>query len=62
MANQIAAFFAPYTEEEGVAGVAEHMKNFWEPRMRKQILGLGAEEQGDLDPLVKAALLRLAAA
>jgi len=36
-ANQIALFFAPYAHDEAVAGVTDHFKSFWEPRMRKQI-------------------------
>ena len=37
MANQIAQFFASYSHEEAVAGVADHIKKFWEPRMRAQL-------------------------
>jgi formate dehydrogenase subunit delta len=37
MANQIAAFFSSYPKEQAVAGVADHLQKFWEPRMRKQI-------------------------
>lgn len=59
MANQIAAFFAPYTEEEGIQGVADHIASFWEPRMRKQILALPKSDQKGLEPLVQGALLRL---
>lgn len=55
MANQIAAFFAPYTEEEAVSGIADHIAKFWEPRMRKQLLAI-AGEATDLDPLVLHAL------
>ena len=33
--NQIAGFFATYPHEEAVAGVADHIKRFWAPRMRK---------------------------
>ena len=36
MANQIATFFESKPHEEGVAGVAEHINKFWEPRMRRQ--------------------------
>ncbi|RVC20881.1 formate dehydrogenase subunit delta, partial [Mesorhizobium sp. M7A.F.Ca.CA.004.04.2.1] len=34
MANQIADFFHSKPREEGIAGVAEHINKFWEPRMR----------------------------
>ena len=37
MANQIAAFFHSKPREEGIAGVAEHINKFWEPRMRRQL-------------------------
>jgi formate dehydrogenase subunit delta len=37
-ANSIAQFFAAYPHEEAVAGVAEHLRKFWEPRMRRQLL------------------------
>ena len=37
MANQIALFFAAYPQQEAVAGVADHLKKFWEPRMRRQL-------------------------
>jgi formate dehydrogenase subunit delta len=36
MANQIATFFHSKPREEGIAGVADHINKFWEPRMRKQ--------------------------
>jgi formate dehydrogenase subunit delta len=37
MANQIADFFHSKPREEGIAGVAEHINKFWEPRMRRQL-------------------------
>ena len=36
MANQIADFFHSKPREQGIAGVAEHINKFWEPRMRRQ--------------------------
>ncbi|WP_339950805.1 formate dehydrogenase subunit delta [uncultured Albimonas sp.] len=35
MANQIAAYFQAYPEDEAVAGVADHIRQFWDPRMRE---------------------------
>ncbi|MBN4046454.1 formate dehydrogenase subunit delta [bacterium AH-315-P15] len=55
-ANQIAAFFAPYTEEEAVVGIANHLEKFWERRMRKQLQSLAAAGKSSLDPLVLRAL------
>lgn len=44
MANQIAEFHKPYPRDEAVAGISEHIRLFWEPRMRlklKQLLDIG---------------------
>ncbi len=35
MANQIAAFHAPYPHEEALASTKQHIQDFWEPRMRR---------------------------
>ena len=35
-ADQIATFFRSKPHAQGVAGVAEHINKFWEPRMRRQ--------------------------
>lgn len=40
MANQIADFHKPYPHDEAVAGIAEHIRLFWEPRMRKALAEL----------------------
>ena len=51
MANQIADFHKPYPHDEAVAGIAEHIRLFWEPRMRSalcRILDAGGEA---LNPL-----------
>ncbi len=36
-ANSIASFFASFPREEAIAGVANHLQSFWEPRMRRQL-------------------------
>ncbi len=57
MANQIAAQFRHHPEEEAVARLANHLHQFWEPRMISGLVAqLGASEA---DPLVAAALGRL---
>jgi formate dehydrogenase subunit delta len=39
MANRIGQFFAAMPERtEALEGIASHIKRFWEPRMRRQIL------------------------
>lgn len=40
MANQIATFFESKPHDLGVAGVAEHINKFWDPRMRGQFFAL----------------------
>jgi formate dehydrogenase subunit delta len=37
MANQIADFFQPYSEEQCIAGVQDHIKKFWTPQMRRDL-------------------------
>lgn len=39
MANRIGAFFEALPDrQEGLDGVAEHLKRYWEPRMRRRLL------------------------
>lgn len=52
MANQIAKFMESKPHDEGLAGLASHINDFWEPRMRKHLFEvLDAGGQG-LRPLV----------
>lgn len=37
MANQIARFMESKPHEEGVTGLASHINDYWEPRMRRQL-------------------------
>jgi formate dehydrogenase subunit delta len=59
MANQIAAYFSAYPHDEAVTGVADHLKQFWEPRMLNQIKTYVAEGGRGLHDLVPAAVRRL---
>jgi formate dehydrogenase subunit delta len=59
MANQIATFFASYPTEQAVAGVADHLQKFWEPRMRKQITEYVAHGGVGLHDLAIEAVKRL---
>ena len=59
MANQIAVAFAAQPRDEAIIGVADHIKAFWTPKMRRDI-GVHLAEGGQrLEPLAKAALERL---
>lgn len=62
MANQIGTFFKSQGEEAAVKGTAEHIKKFWDPRMRNAIFAhLDAGGEG-LQPAVRKALETLRAA
>ena len=58
MADQIARNFAPHGEAEAVAATAEHIRLFWDPRMKAAIL---SDDRSALSPIVAAAVERLAA-
>jgi formate dehydrogenase subunit delta len=60
MANQIGAFFRAQGEAAEVAGVEDHLRKFWEPRMRREILAHLAAGGEGLTPAVRAAVARLA--
>jgi formate dehydrogenase subunit delta len=61
MANQIGKFFASQGPKVAVPGIAEHIRKFWEPRMRNAILAHLDAGGAGLDPLVKEALEALRA-
>jgi formate dehydrogenase subunit delta len=57
MANQIGDFFRSHGETEALAGIAEHINKFWEPRMRNQFLAhLDAGGEGISELVKKAAV------
>jgi formate dehydrogenase subunit delta len=51
MANQIAAFNAPYPHDEALASTKQHIKDFWEPRMRRAFDALVVKGGAGLTPL-----------
>jgi formate dehydrogenase subunit delta len=61
LANQIGKFFASQGANKAVAGIAEHLTKFWDPRMCAAIVAhLDAGGVG-LDPPVREAVDRLRA-
>ena len=56
MANQIAAFFRSMPEEQAVTGIADHIRSFWSPTMRRDLVGRVERGEARLDPLVQAAM------
>ncbi|WP_346899059.1 formate dehydrogenase subunit delta [uncultured Roseibium sp.] len=59
MANQIANFFKTRPHEEALAGIADHISSFWEPRMRAQFFELLKTDTEKFDPLVREAGARV---
>lgn len=59
MANQIGIFFVSQKHGDAVAATADHLRKFWEPRMRKAIVAhLDAGGTG-LSPVVRDAVAAL---
>ncbi len=55
MANQIATYFSTQPGDDGAKRVAEHLRSYWEPRMRARIFEmLDTGEAADLSPLARA--------
>jgi formate dehydrogenase subunit delta len=61
MANQIGKFFASQGPEEAIAGTADHIKKFWDPRMRATIRAHVEAGGAGLDPNVRKAIETLKA-
>ncbi len=59
MANQIARNLMVHGDDEAASLTADHIRKFWEPRMREQILG--CLEQG-LSPVARRAVEQIAPA
>jgi formate dehydrogenase subunit delta len=62
MANEIGAFFSGATPEAAARDVANHLKRYWEPRMRRQIISYLDERRGaGLSDVARAAVEQLRA-
>jgi formate dehydrogenase subunit delta len=48
MANQIGDFFAPYPPERRAEGIRNHLRTYWDPRMREELLALIAAGGAEL--------------
>ncbi len=61
MANNIGAFFQSEPDRElAVAGFNDHIRRFWEPRMRNQIQEYVKQGGDELMDIVAEAVKRLA--
>ena len=61
MANQIGKFFESQRADEVVPGIANHIKKFWDPRMREVIFAYMDAGGEGIDPPVRKALDHLQA-
>jgi formate dehydrogenase subunit delta len=59
MANQIGTFFVSQGPDKAVPGIAEHIRKFWDPRMRSAIFAHLDNGGAGLDPVVREAISRL---
>ena len=59
MANQIGQFFAPQPRVDAVAAIENHLRRFWDPRMRTAIIAELANPDNKMDPAVRKAVERL---
>ncbi|MBV8627994.1 MAG: formate dehydrogenase subunit delta [Paraburkholderia sp.] len=62
MANRIGDFFESMPDhEEALAGIADHIRRFWEPRMRRELLATldaPAMTEVAMSAIVREALLK----
>lgn len=59
MANQIGRFFAFKPADQAIAGIENHFRKFWEPRMRQRIIAYLENGDGELDAYPKQAVINL---
>lgn len=59
MANDIGDYFRAQGRAEAIAGIANHIKRYWTPRMRDKLNAYLAQGHGGLDELPRAAIDQL---
>ena len=57
MANQVAAFFRSYPDEEAAAGIRAHLRSYWTRAMIRDLQAFAAGGAPEVDPLVARALM-----
>ncbi len=48
MANQISDFYATMPEKEAVEGTASHLRQYWTPKMIRELIGFADEGHAQL--------------
>jgi formate dehydrogenase subunit delta len=59
MANQIGDYFRTLPEAEAIDGAADHLKRFWTPKMRSEIVAFAAAGGAGLNPIAAGAVAAL---
>jgi formate dehydrogenase subunit delta len=59
MANQIGKFFTTQSPATAAAGIENHLRKFWEPRMRNRIIAYLDKGDGELDDDPRQAVVNL---
>ena len=59
MANQIGKYFESQHRHNAVDGIADHLKKFWDPSMRRAISAYAQSGGAGLDPVVLQAVRAL---
>jgi formate dehydrogenase subunit delta len=59
MANQIATFFESQPGTGQAERVAQHLRDYWDPRMRARIAEVADDRESGLSPLAREAVTRL---
>jgi formate dehydrogenase subunit delta len=59
MANQIATFFATQPGDTAAKATADHLRAFWDPRMRQAIRSHVESGGAGLDPVALAAVKQM---
>ena len=59
MANQIAKFMESKPHDQGIEGLASHINDFWEPRMRRHLFEVLDAGGNSLRPLVLDAAVKI---
>ena len=58
MANDIGKYFAAYpSNADAVAAIEHHLRHFWEPRMRRDIIEYVARGGAGVNPIVREAIV-----
>lgn len=61
MANQISEFFQSYPTDQAVEQIAQHIQDFWDPRMRSALSAIVADEKSNLTDLARKGAEKLIA-